>query len=264
MSGSRQRVGALLLRYGLVMRRDAQRILEIVYWPFIDIVIWGFLTYFVAATGAHIPNALGVFVGGALLWNVYFRAANEVPVAFLEDVWSRSLVTLFASPLTVREFSVAVLLTATIKVVLTFLVMSVLAALFYAFDVFTFGWALVPFAVNLTVFGWVLGLLAMAIVIRFGSRWAILAWSLPFLVQPVSSVFYPEAVLPRSLRIVAQAIPANHIFEGMRTVLFDGRVPWDRVLLASVENVVYLVAAVWLVTRTFGVALDRGLLPKVR
>jgi ABC-2 type transport system permease protein len=114
------------------------------------------------------------------------------------------------------------------------------------------------------MFGWTLGLLALALVVRFGGRWAILAWSIPFAAMPVSCVFYPAAVLPPTLRAIALALPATHVFEGMRGVLLDGRVAWDHLVWATLLNLVYLALAGALVAWVLRVALHRGLLPKIR
>jgi ABC-2 type transport system permease protein len=114
------------------------------------------------------------------------------------------------------------------------------------------------------LFGWTLGLLALALVVRFGGRWAILAWSIPFAAMPVSCVFYPAAVLPPTLQTIALSLPATHVFEGMRAVLLEGRMPWNHLLWATVLNLVYLGLAASLVAWVLRVALDRGLLPKIR
>jgi len=259
-----QRIGALLLRYLLLVRRDPSRVVDLAYWPFIDIAVWGLLTLFVARAGVQVPNAIAVFLGGAILWNVFLRASQDVSVSFLDDLWARSLVTLFASPLTFAEFSVALTLVGLVKVVLALGLMAAVAWLLYAFNIFTLGWALLPFAANLILFGWTLGLVALAIVLRFGGRWAILAWSIPFTMMPLCAVFYPESVLPPGVRAVARAIPATHVFEGMRGVVIEGRLAWGRVALATAENVVYLALATALVAWTFRVALTRGLLAKLR
>jgi len=264
MTARARRIGALLLRYLLLVRRDPSRVVDMFYWPLIDILIWGLLTRFVAQMGANLPNAIAVFLGAAILWNVFFRAAQDVSVSFLDDFWARSLVTLFASELTFVEFGIAITLVGAIKVVFALAAMATMAWLLYAFNVFTLGWALLPFAANLILFGWTLGLVSLAIILRFGGRWAILSWSLPFLVMPVSSVFWPEAVLPAPLRAVARAIPSDHVFEGMRAVVIEGRFASDRMLLATAENVVYLLLASALVAWVFRIALTRGLLPKVR
>ncbi len=264
MTARARRIGALLLRYLLLVRRDPSRVVDMFYWPLVDIVMWGLLTWFIAEMGADLPNAMAVFLGAAILWNVFFRAAQDVSVSFLDDLWARSLVTLFASELTFVEFGIAIMLVGAIKVVFALAAMAAMAWLLYAFDVFTLGWALLPFAANLILFGWTLGLVSLAIILRFGGRWAILAWSLPFLVMPVSSVFWPEAVLPAPLRAVARAIPADHVFEGMRAVVIEKRFATDRIVLATVENLLYLGMAAALLAFVHRIALTRGLLPKVR
>jgi ABC-2 type transport system permease protein len=257
-------IRALLLRYLLLLRRDPTRLVDTFYWPLLDVVLWGFVTLFVARRGIQIPNAMAVFLGAVILWNLFFRCAQDVSVSFLDDMWARSLVTIFASPLSMRDFGLATMALGLLKVVLTGAAMGVAAWLLYAFDVTKLGWALIPFFANLVLFGWTVGLVCMAIVLRFGGRWAIIAWSLPFLLMPVSSVFYPESVLPPVVRAIAQANPANHVFEGMRAVLLEARFPFDRLALALGLNLVYLAGAATLVTLVFRVALRRGLLPKLR
>ena len=264
MTARARRIGALLLRYLLLVRRDPSRVVDMFYWPLVDIVMWGLITWFVAQSGANLPNAIAVFLGAAILWNIFFRAAQDVSVSFLDDLWARSLVTLFASELTFAEFGIAITLVGAIKVVFALAAMAIMAWLLYAFDVFTLGWALLPFAANLVLFGWTLGLVSLAIILRFGGRWAILSWSLPFLVMPASCVFWPEAVLPAPLRAVAWAVPASHVFEGMRSVVIEGRFAAGRIVLATVENLLYLGMAAALLAFVHRIALTRGLLPKVR
>ena len=263
MSGLR-RVHALVLRYVLLVGRDPSRLVDLVIWPFIDITVWGFLTLYVNQTGTTLPNAMAIFLGGAILWNVFLRAAQDASVSFLDDVWARSVVTLFASPLRLVEYGASLMAVGVIKVILGLSVMGVAAWLLYAFDLLTFGPWLLPFAANLVLFGYTLGLLALAAIVRFGGRWQILAWSLPWIVMPVSSVYWPESVLPPSVRLAAQASPMNHVFEGMRAVVTTGAMPLWRLAAATVENLVYLALTAALVARVFRNALDRGALPKLR
>jgi ABC-2 type transport system permease protein len=262
-AASARRIRALVLRYLLLLRRDASRVIDTFQWALIDVVIWGFLTLYVAGSGAQLPNALAIFLGAAILWNLFFRCSQDVSVSFLDDVWARSLVTVFASPLKVWEFAAAIMLLGLVKLALTLAVMAAAAWALYAFNLFTLGVALVPFIANLVLLGWTVGLISLALILRFGGRWGILAWSLPVLLMPFASVFYPESVLPPFARAIAQAIPANHVFEGMRTAAAGGGVAWGRLALATLENLVYLGLASLLVAWVFRLALRRGLLPKV-
>src|SRR5262245_62698769 len=141
-----RRVGALLLRYLLLIRRDYSRVVDLVYWPLLDITVWGLFTFFVWRAQMQVPNAMAIFLGGAILWNVFLRSAQDVSVSFLDDVWARSVVTIFASPLTFPEFGVAVALVGLVKVVMALVVMTGVAWSLYAFDLFRVGWSLVPFA----------------------------------------------------------------------------------------------------------------------
>lgn len=259
-----RRVQALVLRYVLLVGRDPSRVVDLVIWPFIDITVWGFLTMYVNQTGSTLPNAMAVFLGGAILWNVFLRAAQDASVSFLDDVWARSIVTLFASPLRLVEYGASLMAVGVIKVILGLSVMGIAAWLLYAFDILVFGPWLLPFAANLVLFGYTMGLLALAMIVRFGGRWQILAWSLPWLVMPVSSVYWPESVLPPIVRTIAQASPMNHVFEGMRAVVTSGAMPIGRLVAATAENLLYLGLTAALVARTFRGALDRGALPKLR
>ena len=259
-----QRVRALLLRYLLLIRRDYSRVVDLVYWPLIDISVWGLFTVYLGRADVHVPNVMAMLLGGAILWNVFLRASQDVSVSFLDDVWARSIVTMFSSPLTFPEFAATLMALGVVKVVMSLAVMSLVAWALYAFDVTVYGWALVPFAGNLVLFGWTLGLVALAVVLRFGGRWAILSWSLPFVMMPLCCVFQPVSVLPPKLRAVAAALPATHVFEGMRAVLRDGRISWSEVAWATTLNLVYLGLGAAFVAWVLRVALTRGLLPKVR
>jgi hypothetical protein len=127
---------ARLLRY-LLLRRDASRVIDTFQWALIDVVIWGFLTLYVAGSGAQLPNALAIFLGAAILWNLFFRCSQDVSVSFLDDVWARSLVTVFASPLKVWEFAAAIMLLGLVKLALTLAVMAAVAWALYAFNFFS-------------------------------------------------------------------------------------------------------------------------------
>jgi ABC-2 type transport system permease protein len=117
-------IRALLLRYLLLLRREPARWVDAFYWPLLDVLVWGFITIFVAERGIALPNAAAVFLGAIILWNLFFRVSQDVSVSFLDDVWARSVVTIFASPLSMVEFVVAIMALGLIKVMLTLVAVS--------------------------------------------------------------------------------------------------------------------------------------------
>jgi len=169
--------------------------MEIIYWPFVDLVIWGFITLYLAQYKNSLPSFVTFFLGALILWDVLFRAQQGITISFLEEVWSRNLMNLFASPLKPSEFLAATMLLSIGKVVAVSCVTVMAALLFYSFNVFVLGLSLVPFLLNLIVTGWCIGVLTTGLIMRYVQEVEVLAWGLVFLFQPISCVFYPMNVL---------------------------------------------------------------------
>lgn len=257
------RVWALLTRHLYVYRRSPVRLVEMVYWPLLDLLLWGFLSLYLKEFGSGVPQFVAFFIGALIFWDILYRAQQGISIAYLEEVWSRNLLNLFVSPLTPGEFAVGTILISLIKVLFTTVVMTGLALLLYAFNLFDLGPALLPFIFNLLVMGWSVGILTTSLIMRWGQAAENLAWALAFLFQPISAVFYPISVLPAFLQTIAQAVPAAHVFEGMRAVIQAEAYPAGHLLWAFGLNLIYVVLAVLVYQRTFAFVRERGLLAKV-
>ncbi|MDA8171539.1 MAG: ABC transporter permease [Nitrospiraceae bacterium] len=262
---SARRLWALCLRQLYLYRRSMPRLLEIFYWPTMDLLLWGFVTLYLQrnATGG-IPVFVSYFIGALILWDVLFRAEQGISVSFLEDMWARNLINIFVSPVTVPEYLLALMIISALKVAAAFSVTSSLGWIFYSFDIFKLGVSLLPLALNLVAMGWAIGIFTTALILRYGLEAEILAWALAFLFLPFSAVFYPVEVLPHALRAVAMLIPASHAFEGMRAVIKNpGVFPAGQLAMASGLNLAYLLVSAWFFMRVYKKALIRGIIPKI-
>lgn len=257
------RVSALIARHLFLYRRSFPRLLEIFYWPLLDLVVWGFITIYLAQEGKGMHGAVTFFLGALIFWDILFRAQQGITISFLEEIWSRNLMNLFASPLTAGEFLAATMAMSVFKVAAVSIIMAFAALLFYSYNVFIMGLTLIPFVLNLIAAGWLIGILTMSVIMRFGQQAEVLAWGLVFLFQPISCVFYPMSVLPAWLTPLALANPAAHVFEGMRGVLLDHTVPLAHLGWATGLNVLYLLLMIALYQYTFSVCKDRGMLVRV-
>jgi ABC-2 type transport system permease protein len=112
------------------------------------------------------------------------------------------------------------------------------------------------------ILGLTIGIITIAIILRYGHGAEAFAWAVPFLLQPFSAVFYPVTVLPEAMQRVAWTLPSTYVFEGMREVIRSGSIPWYNLAWAMSLNLMYLILAVWLLVYTFNLARDRGLLGK--
>jgi ABC-2 type transport system permease protein len=257
------RIMALVVRHLYLYRRSLPRIMEIFYWPFLDLVIWGFITLYLARFQNQIPGFITFFLGALILWDILFRAQQGITISFLEEIWARNLMNLFASPLKPSEFLAATMVMSIFKVTCVSIVMALCAVLFYSYNICMIGLWLFPFVINLVVTGWIVGVFTTSLIMRFGQEAEVLAWSMVFLFQPISCVFYPMDVLPGWLRAIAWANPAAHVFEGMRAVLSTSTQPVMNLVWASGLNVVLLVAMIMWFYRTFAYCKEQGLLVRV-
>jgi ABC-2 type transport system permease protein len=263
VSGSFRRMGAVLRRHVYLYPTSPSRIMEIFYWPVLDLLVWGFITIYIGRDSGPLGRWTGFFLGAMIFWDILFRSQQAVSISFLEEVWSRNLLNLFASPLSPAEFLGATMMLSFVKFALAAVVTVSLAWALYGFNLFTLGLWLVPFVVNLIAMGWVIGICTTAIILRYGERAEVLAWGLALLLQPFGAVFYPVDVLPRFLQPVAYALPCSYVFEGMREVLRYGQTDLARLGMAFGLNALYLVAAFAFFTHMYHRALDEGRLTKL-
>ena len=263
MNGSLRRVWGLTYRHIALFRRSWPRLLELMYWPVLQMAIWGFTASFLLARGGGAATlAASALLGGVLLWEVALRSQMGVSLSFLEELWSRNLGHVFVSPLRPGELVAALLLLSVVRMLVGVLPAIGVAFLLYAFNLFVLGPVVVLFFVNLIVTGWWVALGVISLILRHGAGAEALAWSILFGLTPFSAVFYPVSVLHAPLRAVAFLLPASHVFEGMRAAL-AGTIRWDQLGWAAVLNIVWMAAAATLFVAQFRQARTRGALLNV-
>ncbi len=251
----------MMYRHLALYRRSWPRLLEVAYWPVLQMLIWGFTASFLAArTGGTLLLASSALLGGVLLWEVALRAQMGVAISFLEELWSRNLGHVFVSPLRPWELVAALLGMSLIRMLIGVLPAILLAWILYAFNLFALGPILVLFFINLIIMGWSVSLFVVSLVLRHGAGAEALAWSVMFGLTPFSAVFYPVAALPAAVRPIAWALPSAHVFEGMRAALRDGTISWGHLAAAFALNLLWIGAAGLVFARQFHQARVRGAL----
>src|SRR5438309_4871211 len=215
------RVAAMVLRYLYLLRSSWSRVLELIYWPAVQLLVWGFLQFYIAQNSGFFARAGGVFIGAVMMWDILFRGQLGFSISFLEEMWSRNLANLMISPLRPIEFVAALMIMSLIRLAIGMGPVSLLAMAFFGFNLYGLGLALAAFFVNLILTSWAIGILVSGLVLRNGLGAESLAWTIMFLLLPLTCVYYPVAVLPSYLQVVAWALPPTYVFEGMRTLLID-------------------------------------------
>jgi ABC-2 type transport system permease protein len=236
------------------------RIVSMAYYPTVTMVLWAFVTIYLAPTNRFLQDAPGFFLGAVLLWDVLFRGQLGVSLTFIEELYARNLGNLFVSPLRLHELIAGQLAMSVLRTLIGVGGACFFAWLLFRYSIFSYGFPLIAFFVNLLMFGWGIGLAVSGMVLRWGLGAEELAWAAIFLFAPVSGVYYPIHVLPDALQLVAYAMPSAYVFEGMRDVLLQQTFRWDLLARAFALNLVYLAVGIALFAMAIRHARRKGTL----
>jgi ABC-2 type transport system permease protein len=240
---SPHRVGAMVRRYWYLLSASWPRILDLVYWPTVQMLMWGFLQMYVAQNAGFFARAGGVFIGSVLLWDILFRGQLGFSISFLEEMYAKNLANIMMSPLRPIEFIASLMIMSVVRLSIGMIPVSLLAIAFFGFNLWGLGLALAAFFVNLILTSWSIGIFVTGLLLRNGLGAESLAWTIMFLFLPLTCVYYPVAVLPQWLQYVAWALPPTYVFEGMRALLIHHVFRADLMLQAFGFNAILIAAA---------------------
>jgi ABC-2 type transport system permease protein len=255
-------IAAIVLRQYYLLRGSPIRAVPTFAWVAIDIVLWGFISRYLNSVGGHGIDFVPQLLGAVLFWDFFTRIMQGVTIAFLEDVWSRNFLNLFATPLLISEYVTGLMLTSVLTSVFAVVVMTVLATLVFHLPLLALGRVIAPALLVLFLFGLALGVLASAMVLRFGPASEWLAWPIPALIAPFCGVFYPVATLPGWMQAFASALPPSYVFEALRAVAAGGAAAPGPLLSAGALALVQAFIAVLAFAGVFRRVVRSGLLAR--
>jgi ABC-2 type transport system permease protein len=259
-------VAGIVLRQVYLIRGSPVRIVPTFAWALVDIVLWGFLARYLNAVA---PGGAGrgvdfvaQLLGAVLFWDFFARVMLGVTTAFLEDVWSRNFLNLFATPLRIPEYVCGLVITAVGTSTVGLAAMLALATAVFGLPFLALGAALVPILGLLFLFGIALGIVASAAVLRWGPASEWLVWPIPALLAPFAGVFYPVATLPGWMQAVARLLPPSYVFEALRGFVAGTPVRAAPLLGAAALALAQVAGAAWGFSRVFRRVVRSGLLAR--
>jgi ABC-2 type transport system permease protein len=256
------RTSAIVLRHFYLVSGSPARVLPLFAWVGIDMVLWGFITKYLNTVSSAGFDFVPIFLGAVLLWDFFTRVMHGVTMAFMEDVWSRNFLNIFATPLSISEYLSGLVLSSVGTSAVGLVVMLLLASTIFGLSFFAYGVALIAFLLVLFLFGIALGVLGAATVLRFGpaSEWFI--WPVPALVSPFAGVFYPISTLPTWMQYICRTLPPAYIFENVRAIVSGGRVSATELMLGTALAVIDVVLACWVFARVYRHSVRTGLIAR--
>ena len=257
------KIYALFLRHFYLIKGSLPRLLDLIYWPTIQIILWGFISKFFTLHSDFYNHTAGIILSAAILYDFLFRSSISFNMLFLEEIWSRNFTNLFIAPLKVSEIITALTATALIRTLIGIVPAVLLASPFFGVSLLNLGPSLVLLLLSLYFFGITLGLLVVSGLLRYGPAFENVAWSSLFLLAPLGCIYYPISILPDWLQLLAKTLPLVYIFEEVRSILMDNVVNYKNILTALALNLIYFVSAVVIFYSAFKEARKKGTLINV-
>lgn len=256
------RIMAIVLRQYYLLRGSMTRIIPLFVWVALDIILWGFITKFLNTITASTNHMVPMFLGAVLLWDFLVRVMQGTTMAFMEDTWSRNFLNIFSTPLTIGEYVTGLVLTSIATSTFGLIVMMLLATLLFGLSFLSYGVVIVPCIFILFLFGIALGILGCAIMLRLGPAAEWFVWPIPALLSPFVCVFYPLAVLPHWMQMVACLLPPTYVFEGMRAVVAGNELPVQSLFISALLAAGYIVLTCIAFARIYRSAIRTGLIAR--
>ena len=254
------KIYALSLRHIYLIKGSFPRILDLIYWPTIQIFLWGFISKFFTLSSSYYENTVGIILSAAILYDFLFRSSISFNMLFLEEIWSRNFTNLFIAPLKINEIIISLIFTALIRTLIGIVPAILLTSPLFGISIFKLGFPLMLLFLSLYFFGITLGLLVSSGLIRYGPSFENIAWSSLFLLAPLGCIYYPIEILPHFFQILAKALPLVYIFDEARNILLNDTVNYYNIYLAYFLNLIYLVLSIILFYLSFSKAREKGTL----
>ena len=254
------KIFALSLRHVYLIKGSFPRILDLIYWPTIQIFLWGFISKFFTLNSSYFDNTVGIILSAAILYDFLFRSSISYNMMFLEEIWSRNFTNLFIAPIKISEIIAALTFTAIFRTLIGLVPAALLAIPLFGVSIFKIGTPLIFLLITLYIFGVTLGLLVTSGLVRFGPSFENIAWASLFFLAPLGCIYYPIEILPDWLQIIAKLLPLVHIFEEMRNVLIHDIVDYYQILKAIIISFIYFVFGIIVFYLSYDGAKNRGTL----
>ncbi len=254
------KIYALSLRHIYLIKGSFPRILDLIYWPTIQIFLWGFISKFFTLNSTYYENTVGIILSAAILYDFLFRSSISYNMMFLEEIWSRNFTNLFIAPIKISEIITALTFTAIFRTLIGLIPAALLAIPLFDVSIFKIGVPLIFLLISLYIFGVTLGLLVTSGLVRFGPSFENIAWASLFFLAPLGCIYYPIEILPYWLQLIAKLLPLVHLFEEMRSILIDNLINYYAVLKACIISLIYFVIGIIVFYRSYNGAKIRGTL----
>lgn len=204
---------AFIFKNWVMAKRNIFTVFEILFWPVVGFLSVGLLTEF-----AGLPPQMKAFIlVGVVAMGSVQVCQLDVAYVLLYDVWSKALKHGFIAPVGIRHLLIGSLLVGMARGGAVFFILMGASYFLFGFDFTVPGvQPLAIFLLGLFLCAATVGMLVCILVLIFGNRADVAAWSLVSLMLLICGVYYPVTVLPQWAVYAAEIIPLTYFLEYFR------------------------------------------------
>jgi ABC-2 type transport system permease protein len=251
------RVLAFTKKNWINTRRNVFTLFEIVFWPTVGVLSVGLLTRFLDLTR---ETAAFVLIG-TLALSLVQVCQLDVAYALLFDMWGKSAKHQFMAPVSPWHMVLGSWLMGVVRGLVVFGLLVLVSRWAFDFDFLAPGFgAVAVFLLGMFLTAGAVGILVCMLLLLYGLRAEVSAWSGVSLVLLLCGIYYPVSMLPEPFMTLAGWIPLTHFLEAFRA--HYGFTPvFDAPLTKGLSSVVaYLLLSYWGFTASIRRARRNGLL----
>ncbi len=237
------RVWAIFLRYFYPLKRF-DSVADLIFWPLIDLLLWGITSSWLQKGETGLGNIALSIMCGLLFWQVIWRSTYDVCQNFVQEILTRNLTNIFGSPLKLSEWITSIMFLGVFKALFALFFAGGMIFALYGLNIVVLSWAIVPFFVLFTLFGWTLGFIGTAFIVYFGIRLQQIGWMLPWMIAPFSAIFYPVSALPEWIQKISHLVPTTALFEQVRAIVQGKPFSLQAIIIPGILIITYLLISI--------------------
>ncbi len=220
----------------IISKRNVFTLLELVFWPIIWLVSVGLMTHFLELK----KDVIAFILVGVISLSVVQVCQLDVAYVLLFDVWSKSIKHTFIAPIKGQHLVLGSWLVGMARGSFVFLLLMGFAYNAFNFDFMKPGLpTLLLFLFGLFLNAALIGMTVCVLVLLFGQRAEVAAWSLVSLMLLICGIYYPTTLLPPPFAALSRGIPLTYFLEYFRS--FYGYPPGTTHTLAKayISSIIY-------------------------
>jgi ABC-2 type transport system permease protein len=207
------KIRAFAFKNWIMTKRNIFTLFEMIFWPVVGFLSVGLLAEFAALQ----PQMKAFILVGVVSMGAVQVCQLDVAYALLYDVWSKAVKHGFVAPVGVRHLLLGSLLVGIMRGTMVFFFLAGASSVLFDFNFIGVGFLPISlFVGGLFLNAAMVGLLVCILVLVFGNRAEVAAWSMVSLMLLVCGIYYPISILPGGVQVIAECIPLTYFLEYYR------------------------------------------------